>query len=161
MHKEKISTILEMYSQKLTQFWTPVSVWIFLTVSMYFRWKNDQFNKSHPIILRTTPQKKQLNTCGGLTLLGARCPPNPLCDFLPQLDRTERNRTKGLWVGIKTGRYHSPSRVTDKADLTGEKNNLIYVGDWRNGQQAQNNQVGSGGETVWALSLSSSAQDIL
>ncbi|KAK0675839.1 DOP1 protein, partial [Pygoscelis papua] len=52
----------------------------------------------------------------------------------PQLDRGEKNTTKGLWVEIRTGRDHSAITVMGKTDLTwggrGEINLLPIKSDW-------------------------------
>jgi len=53
--------------------------------------------------------------CYGLAWMNARCPPKPLYQSPPQLDRGQKNM-KGYWVEIRAGRDHSVITVMGKTD---------------------------------------------
>ena len=59
------------------------------------------------------------NKCGGLTLAGCQVPTKAALSLPPpQLDRGEKNITKGSWVEIRTGRSLSNYRHgQNKLDL--------------------------------------------
>ena len=65
-------------------------------------------------------------SCGGLTLAGCQVPTKATLSLPSSTGQGRENKTKGLWVEIRTRRDHSPITVTGKTDSTWGKISLIY-----------------------------------
>lgn len=60
-----------------------------------------------------------LTECVGLTLAGSQVPTKAALSIPSSAEQVRETRTKGLWVGIRTGRDHSLVIVVGKTDSTG------------------------------------------